>query len=302
MKAPFARILFPYDGSEPSERAFSIALDLGELGAVLDVVHFVDESRVIGQSASISEIADPTPIIDQLDRYGSALLRSAETRCKERHVAVTTTLVHERPVPGILQAVGKNHDDVIVLGTHARSGLPRTFLGSTAEGILRTATVPVLAVSTSTMTADGRPFRKVLLAVDGSAPSDAAGAVAARCAAIAGSACVVCTVMDSRDLLDKARVYGYDPTPFLDEMKVEAQSLLRETRVKAALPTETTSERLVEGEPAAAIVSAAIESGADVIIMGTHGRRGLQRLVLGSVAEHVLRHSPLPVLVVRGAP
>ena len=58
--------------------------------------------------------------------------------------------------------------------------------------------------------------------------------------------------------------------------------------------------RLLEGDPATAIVEAAEETGADLVVMGTSGRTGLTRLLMGSVAEEVLRHAPCPVLTVRG--
>lgn len=74
-------------------------------------------------------------------------------------------------------------------------------------------------------------------------------------------------------------------------------------RTAAALPAGIEVERRVEvGDVAAAIVDVAAETGADVVVLGSHGRGFLGRVLLGSVSEHVVRHAPCPVLVVRPAP
>jgi nucleotide-binding universal stress UspA family protein len=80
---------------------------------------------------------------------------------------------------------------------------------------------------------------------------------------------------------------------YLQDVKAK---LLQVGATEAGLPVE---HRLVEGEPASEIVSLAAEVGADLIVLGTHGRKGLARLFLGSVAEQVLRLAPCPVLTVK---
>ena len=197
----------------------------------------------------------------------------------------------------------KNHDQLIVIGTHARSGVPRAFLGSTTEGVLRSGTTPVLAVRAGmSATPDTALLRKLLVAVDDSDPADAAVALAAKLSHTLGSTCVLCSVFDSRETYDKALTYGYDPSTFLHELRAQAQKAVEGARTRGAFAPGTTSEAIVEDEPAAGIIAAAERNGADAIVMGSHGRRGLRRLFLGSVAEAVVRRSPIPVLVVRSAP
>jgi len=84
-----------------------------------------------------------------------------------------------------------------------------------------------------------------------------------------------------------------------DEDKGQAMAMLQ--AIKAPAPTVTIEHRLLEGNAAAVIAETAEETGADLIVMGTHGRSGLTRLVMGSVAEELLRRAPCPVLTVRGA-
>jgi len=84
-----------------------------------------------------------------------------------------------------------------------------------------------------------------------------------------------------------------------DDMKVDAEKLLDEITAKAGI-NGMTERVLVWGEPANVITEAAENENFDLIVMATHGRTGLTRLFLGSVAEKVIRHSPCPVLVMRG--
>ena len=84
-----------------------------------------------------------------------------------------------------------------------------------------------------------------------------------------------------------------------DDMKVDAEKLLGEITAKAGI-NGMTERVLVWGEPANVITEAAQNENFDLIVMATHGRTGLTRLFLGSVAEKVIRHSPCPVLVMRG--
>lgn len=87
------------------------------------------------------------------------------------------------------------------------------------------------------------------------------------------------------------------PEVELSELVSEAQRKLAETA--AAVNELPVTTQVVAGEPGPAIVQAARETQADLIVMGTHGRTGLARLLMGSVAEYVLRHAPCPVLTVK---
>jgi nucleotide-binding universal stress UspA family protein len=297
--APFRRILVAYDGSEPASRALAFGIALSRAGSPLDVVHFVDEMAAVAGSATALGVVDPAPAIEMLDRQGHALLNAAAARCREANVEATTALFNERPIFGIAAAAEKNGDDLVVLGTHARTGLPRAFLGSTTEGVLRTSTVPVLTVTGAMTPPAGSAFRKLLVAVDESDPADAAAAWAARLSRATGAACVLCSVVDTRDLYDKAATYGYDPTELADQMRKQGRDVIDRTRERAGFSADTTSVAIGEDEPARGIITEAERSRAEAIVIGSHGRRGLQRFFLGSVAEYVVRHSPVPVFVLR---
>ncbi len=84
-----------------------------------------------------------------------------------------------------------------------------------------------------------------------------------------------------------------------DEDKGRAMEMLK--ALKSPSPTVTIEHRLLEGEAATVIAETAAETAADLVVMGTHGRSGLTRLIMGSVTEEVLRVAPCPVLTIRGA-
>ena len=298
---PFRRILVPYDGSESSERALAFAIALGRGGAELDIVFCVDESAVISQSATAVAAFDPTPIIDAIDKQGGALLDLVGKRCRAVGIKASTRLLHERPVSGIIGIAARNNDQLIVLGTHARTGLARTFLGSTTEGVLRSGTTPILAVRATMEPPKDQLFQRVLVAVDESDPADAAVALAAGLSHALGSQCLLCGVVDTGTTTERVPAYGYPLGLAADEMRAQIRDILDHACVHGGFAPGTVKVALLEGEPIVELLAEALRIGADLIVIGSHGRRGLQRLLLGSVAEYVVRRSPIPVLVVRSS-
>jgi nucleotide-binding universal stress UspA family protein len=91
--------------------------------------------------------------------------------------------------------------------------------------------------------------------------------------------------------------YGFSPEELSTEVRGEGEAIVRRALDRAGLPAQTPAV-IVEGDAAEALVAAADERKATLLVIGTHGRRGLRRLVLGSVAEGVVRRSDVPVLVV----
>jgi nucleotide-binding universal stress UspA family protein len=298
MESVFPRVLVPYDGSEPADHALAYGIAFARSGAALDVVHVVDETSVLSMPTTDVSGFDPLPLMDALEESAKALVDGVQQRCRDAGVQATVEVVHEQPVRGICDAAKQHGDRLIVMGTHGRKGLERALLGSTTDGVLREGTTPVLTVRADMPAPAEAFFRKVLLAVDDSDPSDAAVALAAQLAYAAKTTVVICTVYDPADVFDSAANAGLDPTPLLDEERAEATTVAQRAYERGGFPKELTTIRVVEGEPAHGIITTARESAVEAIVMGSHGRRGLQRLLLGSVAEHVVRESPCPVLVV----
>jgi nucleotide-binding universal stress UspA family protein len=237
-------------------------------------------------------------LLEALDTQGAALLDEAGEQCRKAGVVPVTEIVHEVPVAGIIAAIGKYSADLVIMGTHARTGVARTFLGSTTEGVLRLTRVPVLTVRAADRIGLV-PFATVVVGVDDSEPADAALAVAAKLANTIGTKLVACHAVDLMHLYENATDYGFDVEELVDEMRAEGATIVKRALERAALPPDTPAA-VVDGDPADAIIKEAATRNATAIITGSHGRRGLRRFFLGSVAESIVRRSDVPVLVVPG--
>jgi nucleotide-binding universal stress UspA family protein len=143
---PFTSILVPYDGAEPSQAALALAFRLLGPTSRLVVVTVVNEAPLISESAVSVAAYDPTELFEAMDEEGRVLLADAVSRCAVAKVTPITEMVHDTPVPAILAAAKKHACDLIVMGTHGRTGIGRFFLGSTTEGVLRQSDVPVLTI------------------------------------------------------------------------------------------------------------------------------------------------------------
>jgi universal stress protein A len=132
------------------------------------------------------------------------------------------------------------------------------------------------------------PMRHILVPMDWSAASGRAFQVAASLASDHDGQLLLLYVVPL-----PAVMYGPPPESYLSHMHEEL------CRMKPSDPKVRCRYVVVEGDPAAAILGAAREGNCDLIVMGTHGRTGLNRLLMGSVAEEVVRKAPCPVLTVK---
>jgi nucleotide-binding universal stress UspA family protein len=140
------------------------------------------------------------------------------------------------------------------------------------------------------------PIRTILHPTDFSAPSAAAFQVACALARDYGARLVLLYVKPPDIVYGDGFILPPDPEPVRRELFDKLKAL------GPADPALRVERVLLEGDPAAGIVEKARELPCDVIVMGTHGRTGVGRLLLGSVAEVVLRRAPCPVLTVKGLP
>jgi nucleotide-binding universal stress UspA family protein len=139
-------------------------------------------------------------------------------------------------------------------------------------------------------------FQKVLIAVDKSAA--AADAIEAGIALAAALNAEISMIHVAEPRVVQGAEAGLPKSEMMELARQEGLSLFNAIREKHALPYAA-REIVAGGDPATEIVRAAKEWGADIIVIGTHGRDGVSRLLLGSVAEAAMRHAPCPVLVVR---
>ncbi|MBU3737968.1 MAG: universal stress protein [Rhodoferax sp.] len=144
-------------------------------------------------------------------------------------------------------------------------------------------------------------FKTILVPVDGSPTALAAARVAADLARVHGSRVVIAFVVDPYPFTGVGTDFAYGQSEYLSAAMAEAQMSVQAAKElfdSAAIPAETSI--LESHTPWRGVVQAAESQGCDLIVMGSHGRSGLEKWVLGSVTQAVLAHTTRPVLVVRG--
>ncbi|MDX1420254.1 MAG: universal stress protein [Rubricoccaceae bacterium] len=284
------RLLFTTDYTAGAERAFSHAAYLAALhGAELHVLHAVAAPR-------------PGPL-DRLD----------EVRITAEEVAEQLRLPTEAPAPGepvalveveregadsadvVLDYVREADVDLVVMGTHGRRGLDRLLSGSVAEAVVRRAPCPVLVVPPGSDPAG--PIRRILAPVDFSEAAHEAARHAHALATRYGARLDLLHVVDET-LLRPAYV------PLLGSFQVgEAEAVARAQMQLRELAQDLgdgdISVCALVGHPALTILDVADAEETDLLVIGSHGRSGIERLVLGSVAERVLRAARCPVFVLK---
>lgn len=288
----FRNILCPIDFSEVSRAAFRQAVALaGATHGVVHVIHAIDapslavaEGRVLGGGRLAGEArgADAQTMRAWL----------AEQRVKD--VPVEHHLVAGPPARAIIDEASALSCDAIVMGTHGRVGLARAVLGSVAETIVRTSPIPTLVVPNVRQEDAGAPraIGSILCPVDFSERSERALSEAARLGKTIGA---VVHVVHCWQLEPRFDVAASERRHRDRDLSDELTSL-----TKRCAPAGTDVRRhLRHGAPHLEIVALAVGLDVDLIVMGTHGRTGLEHFLLGSVAERVVRTSPVPVLTMR---
>jgi nucleotide-binding universal stress UspA family protein len=228
----------------------------------------------------------------ELDSYAAAL--------DGKNIKIATRVVDAPADVAILEAAEDDEIDLIVMSTHGRSGLGRWIYGSVADAVLRDAPVPVMIVPPHGLTAwaDDSPS-KILVPLDGSALALAAVGPATKLADSLGATLILGSVVTFPTYAAYAEGYTFvDPAPTENALAASRQYL---QDVAAGLRTDT---RKVEvsatfGSPFYGVTMMASDLEASLIVMATHGRGGIARAVLGSVATATLRQSGVPVLLVR---
>lgn len=212
----------------------------------------------------------------------------------------TVTVVRDVSAPAaILRAVGEVRPDLLVVGTHGRSWLSRLLLGSVAEALVAGSPCPVLTVPSHSATEGSGPGAPVLVAVDFSDRSRAALAAGRALAAATDAPVEVVHVVR-----DAGPYPGLAPNILsLTDFDPARGDVVRERlrRFAATVPgAEPAALHVGLGAPGWLVAALASERGAGAVVLGTHGRTGVARLI-GSVSEAVIRRVACPVLTVQGA-
>lgn len=291
---PFQTILFGADFSEGSREAFRAACSLAVAGrSRLHVLHVIEPHWVPEEPVPYGQA-----VVEFYDAGGDVGRDEVLTRRMREMYAPDTPLdveyhISEGEAPAeILRMAARIHPDLIVVGTHGRTGLSWLLAGSVATSVVRRATCPVLALHLPEQPRKVEEIRVILHPTDFSPGCEHSLQVARSLARDLGARLVLLHVVPYGFYANDMTV-PVDPGVYREALAEECQ-LVDGPDLK--FPAET---RLARGDAAEEILRAAAELDCGLIVMGTHGRTGLSRLLMGSVTEYVVPRADCPVLAVK---
>lgn len=296
------RVVVSLDGTPLSEAILPVVRGLAErvamrvtLVSVIDTPldhGWADEPRVRDLDATSSAVA-------ARERY----LYSRAEQLGDIPVDVAVRL--GRPADQILDVADDQEAALIAIATRAHSGIRRFFVGSVASRVLQGSTCPVLIVRYRGEEMMAEPIRinKVLVPLDGSEFGEAALTAVRALFGESGVSLHLVQVIGPLRFVDFHDLNGYSPedlAQFADRIAKNARTYLQRVANELEHEVPKVTWEVDEGSDVeAGIERAARASGADLIAMATHGRTGLGRFFLGSIAERVLQEADYPILMVR---
>ncbi|MFT4516296.1 MAG: nucleotide-binding universal stress UspA family protein [Planctomycetota bacterium] len=301
MVAPTAsshpHILVATDRASGANAHLAFATKLGNrLGGRITLYHAHPAIPLVAKAVLGGNRADSIETIDDVKR---ALTETTSTLAADRpvHIEVDETT---DACGAILAAAGRLKADMIVLPTHGRSGVRRAVLGSTAEQVLRGAKQPVLLLTDNMIDCEERKTRSdgpMLIATDLSQASVDAHLPSVALASQLGLPIhLLSVVTDIPEALLSTDADVLEPED--EKLAIEARTKrLHELALALDSHAPIEVEAVVDPNPVWAIIGRAGELHAPLLVMTTHGRRGVLRMLQGSVAEQVVRRATTPVLI-----
>lgn len=212
-----------------------------------------------------------------------AALAYAGKTAKDAGLEISTVCLEGDPYQKVVDYANENNCDLIVMGRRGLTRLERAFMGSVTARVIGYSLVDVLAVPRDSKVS----FGKILLAVDGSKCSNNATRRAVDLArSYGGALTIISTVEPSNPMHENASTLAAEG--FVNVAK--------KTAAEAGVAAETV---VLKGRAFEIVTTFAKEGGFEAIVVGSHGRTGLMRLIMGSVTEKIIGHAQCPVLVVR---
>lgn len=291
------KILFPTDFSNASTVALGHAVMLADsFAAELTLLHVaIDESHL--RQAHFPELEKAG---DELQELAEDQLAAITGTSRPRPLAVKR-VVRQSHVPDheIANYSRAEDFDLIVMGTHGRTGMAHLLMGSIAENLVRLAPCPVLTVREHMEKQEVTPYLNILVPVDFSPHAEKALKYGIALAMNFEASLRVLHVLDqpvqpSHYQLDENLLMRLQP-----DIESRTHAAIQELMKRLAPKGLDYSTAYVVGRAYSEIVHHAAHNDSDLIVLGTHGLSGLQQFLLGSTAAKVVRHAPCPVLTVK---
>jgi nucleotide-binding universal stress UspA family protein len=270
--AGWGRLMVCTDGSDEGQNAVAITLELAR--ACHSQVFAVQVLQVVPEFQAV--VPDLRATLEKGVRENMAVIKAAADKLGVSLKPVVPQ--GQLPHAAIVAAAEKIRPDLIIMGRCGKTALARILMGNVTARVIGHSPVNVLVVPRG----GAIGFQRLLVASDGSPYSDAAWKLALSMAKQAKSQLIAVAVAPEEGDIIEAKA-------IIHRMLTEAN--------RAAMPLKGVNPQGVA--PDAGIVHQAIKNEVDLIIMGSHGRTGLKKLLMGSVTERVIGGSPCPILVVK---
>lgn len=281
------KLLLPTDGSEFSEGAIREAISLAKSCSSKLIVVSVIETNPEYETLA-------PQLVEKAEKEARQHLESVKAQAEKEGVQCETIARQgDEPYKYIVEEAEKNKVSMIIMGRRGRTGLKRLMMGSVTARVIGHAPCNVVVVPRAAKL----EFRNVVVATDGSKYSDAAASEAISIAKLCGANLIVISVVPSEEA---AIVHSEMQKGLIADKELhEGENNVKKIKELAEKQGIKTTGFVYAGKPYEAILEAAKEKKADLIVVGSHGRTGLDRLLMGSVAERVIVLSSCAVLIVK---
>ncbi len=283
----YESVLIPTDGSDGTAAAVREGIELAHrYGAT---IHALSVIELAYTEESVADAGVWESVFATRKKECEAAVEAVDeaVASADHELSVTTTIRQGYPATEIIAYADQHDVDCIVMGTHGRTGVRRYLLGSVTSSVVRRSTRPVMTVQLTDPPAPAS-HDAILIATDGSAGSQSAVAEAIDLARQYDATLHILSVVETK-FATRA--------PIRSALETEANEAITAVveQTPADLDTET---HCFTGVVHEAIAETIANTDAGLLVLGTHGRRGLDRLLLGSVAERMIRTADIPVLIV----
>jgi len=296
----FRHILCPIDFSDASRHALDQAIAIaGWYESQVTGLHVIppafafEPPMLFAERGNLKELAvDIDQVRARLDNWLAAAT-AARVESEGR-------ICEGRPAESVLAFARSLPADLIVIGTHGRSGFERLLLGSVTEKVLRNAPCPVLTAPPRAVTKAQLPFRQILCPVDFSEPSLIALRTAFSMAEEADARLIVLNVVDWPGG-DSVLVTASGDREVLGQVERQAAQRLESFITDESKVWSRPEVKVAIGKPYRQILATAENMAADLIVIGVHGRNALGLALFGSTTNQVVRRASCPVLTIRAS-
>lgn len=298
-------ILVPVDGSVLAQQAIPYARALLRPDDQVLLLRVVPLAESIAAAMTGTVIASEDEVSAMWKQAADGELAEAAGHAGIAADRIETEVAVGDPAEQIVAAAQAKPAEMIVMASHGRGAIGRAIFGSVADRVAHTATVPVMLVRPSKDHTDRPDFHvaRVVVPLDGSALAEEALPVAKRISTQLAVPIHLVRAIDPVSALPMAPsvtpIAPVSPeiaTQIMNEIEAEAKGTLATVERKLAGDGFTATAELLEGSPFFAIADA-LKPG-DVLVMTSHGRTGVRRWLMGSVAEKLVREAPAPVVIV----